>query len=92
MEQLKRVRIVATGYVQGVFFRDSLRREAARLHVTGWARNRADGAVEAELQGESLAVDEAVEFCRRGPGRAEVEALTVSDISTVEDETAFEIR
>lgn len=91
MEQLKRVRIVASGNVQGVFFRDTLRSEADRLHVTGWARNREDGRVEAEFQGSSLAVDEAVEICRQGPGRAEVADLTVTDVDYVEGEDGFRI-
>jgi acylphosphatase len=91
MEQLKRVRVVAAGRVQGVFFRDTLRSEAERLHVSGWARNLDDGRVEAELQGPSLAVDELVELCRQGPGRAEVEHLTVDDIEYVGDESGFRI-
>jgi acylphosphatase len=91
MEQLKRVRVLASGTVQGVFFRDSLRQEAERLHLTGWARNRPDGRVEAELQGSALAVDEAVDICRRGPGHARVERLDVEDIPFVEDEERFEI-
>ena len=43
--------MVVTGYVQGVFFRDSARREAERRGVAGWVRNRADGAVEAVFEG-----------------------------------------
>ena len=46
-----RVRAVVAGRVQGVWFRESCRREAERLGVTGWVRNRADGSVEIEAQG-----------------------------------------
>lgn len=74
-----RVRVVARGRVQGVFFRDSTRREAEGAGVAGWATNRPDGAVEAVFEGESGAVSRLVEFCRRGPGHAEVTDLEVHE-------------
>ena len=58
--------------MQGVFFRDSVRREAARRGVAGWARNCPDGSVETVLEGDEGAVEAMVEFVRRGPGHAEV--------------------
>jgi acylphosphatase len=64
--------VVARGRVQGVFFRDSTRREAQRRGVSGWARNRSDGAVEAVFEGPAEAVQAMVEFVRNGPGHAEV--------------------
>jgi acylphosphatase len=69
----------AHGRVQGVFFRDSVRREAARRGVGGWARNCGDGTVEAVFEGEPEAVDALVELCRSGPGHASVERLDVED-------------
>ena len=74
-----RRRVVASGRVQGVFFRDSVRREANSAGVAGWATNRDDGRVEAVFEGEEKAVNRLVEFCRRGPGHAEVEELHVSE-------------
>jgi acylphosphatase len=74
-----RRRIVARGRVQGVFFRDSTRRRAESLGVAGWARNREDGAVEVVAEGEPGAVEQLVEFVRRGPGRAEISGADVSD-------------
>ena len=74
-----RKRVRAHGRVQGVFFRDSLRRAAQREGVAGWAANRSDGTVEAVLEGEPEAVERVVELCRRGPGHAEVERLDVTD-------------
>jgi acylphosphatase len=73
-----RKRVRAHGRVQGVFFRDTLRRAAAREGVAGWASNRSDGTVEAVLEGEPEAVDRLVELCRGGPGHAEVERLEVA--------------
>jgi acylphosphatase len=46
-----RYRVVVTGRVQGVWFRESCREHAERLGVSGWVRNRADGAVEIEVEG-----------------------------------------
>ena len=63
------------GRVQGVGFRDALRAEALRLGVRGWVRNRADGSVEALLQGEASALERLVRWARRGPTLARVQAL-----------------
>ncbi len=70
---------VVTGNVQGVFFRDCTRREARRLGVTGWVRNRPDSRVEAHLEGPPGAVAELVRWCRSGPRHAEVVDLQVTD-------------
>jgi acylphosphatase len=68
----ERIRVRVHGRVQGVFFRDSVRREAARRGVAGWARNCADGTAEAVFEGPAEAMEAMVEFVRRGPGHAEV--------------------
>jgi acylphosphatase len=73
-----RKRVRAHGRVQGVFFRDSLRRAAEREGVAGWAANRPDGTVEAVFEGEREAVERLVELCRRGPGHAAVGRLDVA--------------
>ena len=67
--------LVIHGRVQGVFFRDSMRREAQRFAVAGWVRNRSDGTVEAVVHGEPAAVDAIVRWARRGPERAQVERV-----------------
>jgi len=74
-----RRRVVARGRVQGVFFRDSTRREAEAAGVTGWVANRADGAVEAVFEGDEQAVTRMVAFVRGGPGHAEVSELDVHE-------------
>jgi acylphosphatase len=78
-ETTVRRRVRASGRVQGVFFRDSVRREAARQGVAGWAMNRSDGTAEAVFEGPEDAVDAMVEFVRRGPGHAEISSVDVSD-------------
>jgi acylphosphatase len=74
-----RRRLVIHGRVQGVFFRDTLRRLAEREGVAGWARNTWEGTVEAVLEGEEAAVDRVVAFARKGPESARVEEVNVSD-------------
>lgn len=76
---MTRKRAVVDGYVQGVFFRDSCQREAARMGVAGWVRNRNDGAVEAVFEGAPDAVDAMVRWCRTGPPRARVDRVQVID-------------
>jgi len=88
---LTRRRVVVHGRVQGVFFRDTTRRRAESLGVSGWITNRDDGAVEADFEGEPDAVESMVEFCRGGPGRAEVTELEVSE-EEPEGLTGFSIR
>ena len=73
----KTLHLVIHGRVQGVFFRDSMRREARRLGIAGWVRNRSDGTVEAAVQGESADVDVIVRWAHRGPDRAQVERIEV---------------
>jgi acylphosphatase len=67
------------GPVQGVFFRDSTRRRAEANGVAGWVRNCPDGTVEAVFEGDPGAVEQLVEFCRRGPSRARVERVEVTE-------------
>ena len=73
----RRVRI--TGRVQGVFFRDSCRREAQTRGVAGWVTNRPDGSVEAVFEGAAEAVEELISWCRRGPTSARVDEVEVTD-------------
>ena len=72
-----RRRVVVHGRVQGVGFRYSLARTAQTRGVAGWARNRADGTLEAVFEGEPEAVESLVRFCHEGPRGAEVERVEV---------------
>ncbi len=67
------------GRVQGVFFRESMSREAAKHHVTGWVRNHQGGALEAMFHGESAQVETLVAWARRGPPEARVERIEIDD-------------
>jgi acylphosphatase len=72
-----RRRVVAHGRVQGVFFRDSCRREAWAREVSGWVTNREDGALEAVFEGEPTAVQALIDWTRQGPPRAKVIKLEI---------------
>lgn len=85
------VSLVVRGRVQGVFFRDSVRREAEAAGVSGWACNRSDGAVEVALEGAREAVERVVEFCRRGPEQAQVSGVSLSE-KLVEGLSGFSVR
>jgi acylphosphatase len=86
-----RRRVVVQGHVQGVFFRETLRRRAAAAGVSGWVRNGPDGHVEAVFEGERDAVERLVGFAREGPRGARVDWV---DVSSEEPEglASFEIR
>lgn len=79
------------GRVQGVFFRDTCRREAAARGVAGWVTNRADGAVEAVFEGASDGVEAMVEWAHHGPPSAEVTRVDAHS-EPVEDISGFHIR
>jgi acylphosphatase len=86
-----RKRVVVHGFVQGVFFRDSVRRQAVGTGVSGWARNNRDGTVEAVFEGESAAVKSLVTLCHEGPRGARVDRVDVFE-EEPEGVTGFAIR
>jgi acylphosphatase len=75
----RRARVRVRGRVQGVFFRDSLRRAAAEVGVAGYARNLADGSVEAAFEGAPASVQRLVDFAHVGPPDAEVREVEVAE-------------
>jgi acylphosphatase len=85
-----RARVVASGVVQGVFFRGSCRREALNRKVVGWVRNNPDGSVEAVFEGSAPEVDALVGWMRQGPRLAQVEVADVT-MEELEDLSGFRI-
>jgi acylphosphatase len=74
-----RYRVIVSGRVQGVWFRESCRHEAEARGVSGWVRNRNDGRVEAVFEGAERDVAEMVAWCRVGPRAAVVTAVDVTE-------------
>jgi acylphosphatase len=92
MAEKVRRHVIVRGEVQGVFFRDSTRREAEAKSVAGWVRNRDDGSVEAVFEGSADAVEAMLEWCRSGPSRAEVEDMDVRVEDDSDELEGFEVR
>ncbi|MEH3158916.1 MAG: acylphosphatase [Sphingomonas taxi] len=74
-----RRRLVITGRVQGVFYRAWFVEQARRLGVDGWVRNRADGSVEAVVQGSGETIDTLIARARQGSPAARVAEVRVTD-------------
>jgi acylphosphatase len=69
------------GRVQGVGYRDSCAREAGKIGVAGWVRNRLDGSVEALLLGPPDRLARLVEWLHRGPPAARVDEVSVTPLA-----------
>ena len=76
-----RHRVVVHGLVQGVFFRDTVRRHARAADVAGWVRNTREGTVEAVFEGDADAVETLVTLCHTGPRGARVDRVDVTEES-----------
>lgn len=81
-------RLVITGRVHGVGYRAWMVHKATELGLSGWVRNRPDGAVEALIAGDTASVEEMSRLCRRGPRMAEVSSIT-EDLADAPEEPGF---
>ncbi len=88
----KCVHVLVSGRVQGVFYRESLRRRVAQLGVSGWVKNLTDGRVEAVFEGEEEAVRRAVDYARDGPPFAHVSELRATAEPVSGERGPFEVR
>jgi acylphosphatase len=75
---MQTVRLLISGKVQGVFFRETARKLAEKLNIKGWIENRADEKVEAMITGEEKDVNDFIKWCKTGPERAAVKEVMVS--------------
>jgi acylphosphatase len=91
LNERSRVRVLVSGRVQGVWFRESCRDAATAAGVSGWVRNRSDGRVEAVLEGPPAAVDRVVSWCHDGPSRARVDAVE-TQVEEPVGEAGFRVR
>jgi len=88
---LSRTRVLVSGRVQGVFFRDSTREKARALGLSGWVRNLPDGRVEAVFEGGGDRVEEMLSWCEEGPPEARVQNVS-SENEEPENLSGFEVR
>lgn len=87
-----RYRILVTGKVQGVFFRQMLKVTAEKNGVRGWVKNLDDGRVEAVLEGNRDDVDSVVQWSRRGPANSRVTDVTIHDEEFAGEFSGFDVR
>jgi len=78
-------RLAISGRVQGVGFRAFVKRQADKLAVDGFVRNREDGTVEALVAGEDRTVEALIALCRQGPLASKVEQVQVSEAEGIVD-------
>jgi acylphosphatase len=88
---LKQLHLVVKGRVQGVYFRASTQREARRLGVCGWVRNRPDGSLEILAEGEEVSVRELYGWAQKGPSAARVDRVDCRWRSFTGDHPDFRI-
>ena len=84
--------LIVTGTVQGIGYRESMRREAVHHSVKGWVRNRRDGTVEALIDGDPDAVRKLILWAHQGPRGARISGVKVTGADSDEVLPAFEIR
>ena len=88
----RKVNIVVSGKVQGVYFRAATQKQAEKLGVKGWVRNLATGDVEIEALGTSSAIEELIRWCHKGSTFARVKQVQVIELGEGEEFAGFEIR
>jgi len=86
------VHLFVSGKVQGVYFRDSTKKIADELGISGWVSNLADGRVEAVFEGEESAINKAIEFVRQGPRRAKVRDVQIKFLEYSDKHSGFLIK
>ena len=77
---MKTIGIRVSGKVQGVFFRQTTREKARELGLKGWVKNEEDGAVYILASGESNQLDRLVEWSRKGPEKARVTGVEITEL------------
>lgn len=88
---MRRVHVAISGQVQGVGFRYHTKQVSERLGLTGWVRNRADGAVEAEVEGDETSVGELLTWLASGPAGAHVHDTEFTEM-TPTGGSGFDVR
>ncbi len=87
----QRIRIIVTGKVQGVFFRQALKVMAKKNNVFGWVKNLKDGRVEAVLEGDEEKISRLVEWAHGGPANARVEDVEIRNEKFIDEFSKFDV-
>ena len=87
----QRIRIIVTGKVQGVFFRQSLKIKAKKNEIFGWVKNLKDGRVEAILEGNEEKINRIIEWAHGGPANARVEDVEIQNEKFIGEFSKFDV-
>jgi len=88
----RRIQLLISGRVQGVFFRASSQRIVVQLGLNGFVRNLPDGRVEVVAEGDQQALQKLSDWCRHGPAGANVENVTASSSAFRDEFSSFEVK
>lgn len=92
MIELRHLRLIVTGLVQGVFYRASTKEIATQLSLVGYVRNLPDGSVEINAQGSAKAVEALHEWAKKGPKSARVDSIKITELPLDETLKDFLVR
>ncbi len=91
-DDVVRRHLLVSGKVQGVWFRESTRRQAVACGVAGWVRNLPDGRVEIEVEGPRSSVAALVRWAHEGPDHARVDGIEQHEIEPSGTARVFSVR
>ena len=89
---MKRIHLIVSGKVQGVFYREFARKEAERIGVKGFVRNLRDGTVEVVAEGDDNKLNEFIKSCRKGSFASFVKNVDVKEEKPTNEFEDFEMR
>ena len=89
---MRRVKVLVSGRVQGVYFRMFTQKKAKQLDINGCVRNLADGRVEIIAEADKIRIEELIKWCHKGPVTARVDHVEIVELESDEILTTFEIR
>ncbi len=92
MSNATQTKVIVTGKVQGVYYREETRKAADRLGVKGYVKNLPNGCVEAVFKGEHHSVKKMIEWCHTGSPSADVQDVSAEETDSLENFQTFEIR
>ena len=87
---MKQIRLLISGFVQGVGFREFVKREARKLGLVGWVRNLSDNRVEVAAQADEQTLKKFIKICEKGPFLGDVKNVTMEWQEPSEIFTQFE--
>ncbi len=89
---MRKVKILVSGRVQGVYFRMFTQNKAKQFGIKGHARNLPDGRVEIIAEADQSSIENFIKWCHKGPVTARVDHIEITELEADEVLTSFEIR